>query len=223
MPPNAALRLQAAGDAQRLRLLGGRSVEERRRGNERGCRRTPRRTHQARRGSGVVVQRVQLIELRIELVDLARGQEGARGLLRALAAQVGRRPPLHTTAHHRTPPHTAHRPPPARRPPPPAARPSAASAGTAGADMPPHPFGSRAAVRRLLALVRTHNISLLPVGALQKPGATPGPRELATEELYGIRQGGGGQSGGGGHDDDDDDDDDSGDEGESGGEAEGEE
>jgi len=86
--------------------------------------------------------------------------------------------------------------------------------------MPPHPFGSRAAVRRLLALVRTHNISLLPVGALLEPGATPGPRELATEELYGIRLGGGGKSGGGGHDDDDDDDDDSGDEGESGGEAE---
>ena len=117
---------------------------------------------------------------------------------------------------------TARRPP-ARRPPPPAARPSPASAGTAGADMPPHPFGSRAAVRRLLALVRTHNISLLPVGALLEPGATPGPRELATEELYGIRLGGGGKSGGGGHDDDDDDDDDSGDEGESGGEAEGEE
>ena len=120
----------------------------------------------------------------------------------------------------------AHRPPAARPPVarrPPAARPSPASAGTAGADMPPHPFGSRAAVRRLLALVRTHNISLLPVGALQKPGATPGPRELATEELYGIRLGGGGKSGGGGHDDDDDDDDDSGDEGESGGEAEGEE
>ena len=75
-------------------------------------------------------------------------------------------------------------------------------------------------VRRLLALVRTHNISLLPAGASLKPGARPGPRELIAEELYGVRQGGGGTSGNGGDDDDDDDDDDSGDEGEAGGEGE---
>jgi len=74
--------------------------------------------------------------------------------------------------------------------------------------------------RKLLALVRTHNISLLPAGASLKPGAMPGPRELIAEELYGVRQGGGGTSGNGGDDDDDDDDDDSGDEGEAGGEGE---
>ena len=86
--------------------------------------------------------------------------------------------------------------------------------------MLPHPYGSRAAVRRLLVLVRTHNISLLPAGVSLKPGAVPGPRELAAEEIYGVRQGGGGSSGNSGDDDDDDDDDDSGEEGETGGEGE---
>eukprot|EP00964_Phaeocystis_antarctica_P059660 scaffold35445_cov56-Phaeocystis_antarctica.AAC.2 len=86
--------------------------------------------------------------------------------------------------------------------------------------MLPHPNGACAAVRRLLVLVRTHNISLLPAGASLKPGAVPGPRELAAEEIYGVRQGGGGSSGDGGDDDDDDDDDDSGEEGETGGEGE---
>ena len=86
--------------------------------------------------------------------------------------------------------------------------------------MLPRPNGSRAAVRRLLVLVRTHNISLLPAGVSLKPGAVPGPRELAAEEIYGVRQGGGGSSGGDGDDDDDDDDDDSGEEGETGGEGE---
>ena len=77
-------------------------------------------------------------------------------------------------------------------------------------------------MRRLLALVRTHNISLLATGAFLKPGPMPSPRELAVEELYGVRQGGGGGNGGmhggmhGGDDDDDDDDDDGGGEGETG-------
>ena len=116
-------------------------------------------------------------------------------------------------------PTAAHRPPPAatcRHLPPPHTRLSRHS----GRRHAPTPMRIACPVRRLLALVRTHNISLLPAGASLKPGARPGPRELIAEELYGVRQGGGGTSGNGGDDDDDDDDDDSGDEGEAGGEGE---